>query len=161
VGRFLLLFALLVAVEMSLLVWLGEVLGPWPVLGIVLGTAFLGTSLAKREGLRVMVLYRETVALGRIPEEGLMGAALVALAGVLLVLPGVLSDLTGLLLLFPPTRRMIEKRVRRRMSRGMQPAAGAPVEPGREGDPWREAARRRRARTAESDAELVDDTDST
>jgi UPF0716 protein FxsA len=123
VGKYLFLaFTLGPLVELYLLLLVGQHVGLWPTVGLVFFTGLLGAVLAKQEGLRVVRRWQESVAQGRMPEEGILGGALVLVGGVLLITPGVLTDLAGLLLLLPPTRRWVAARVRRALERRM--AAG-------------------------------------
>lgn len=119
------LFVIVPFVEVYLLVLLGNALGFWPTILLILVTAALGAALGKREGLRVWGAWREALAAGRLPEEGVLGGVLVLVGGVLLITPGVLSDVTGLALLFPPSRRFIAKHVQQRMEKRM--AQGQPA----------------------------------
>lgn len=107
--RLVALFTLVPLVELYLLLWLGTVIGFWPTVGIVLTTALVGGFLAKREGLRVWNEWQKALSEMRIPEDGIISGLLVLVGGVLLVTPGVLTDITGLCLLFPPTRRVIAR----------------------------------------------------
>ena len=73
----------------------------------------MGSMLAKAEGARVVREIGKAQQEGRVPEEGLLAAALIMVAGVLLVIPGVITDVMGLVLLFPPTRRLVAGAARR------------------------------------------------
>ena len=115
-------FTVLPFIELYLLLAIGREVGFWPTVGGVLLTGLIGAWLAKKEGLRVLRRWQESLAQGRMPEEGLVGGVLVLVGGVLLVSPGVLTDVVGLFLLFPPTRRVVAALVRRRLERRM--AAG-------------------------------------
>lgn len=118
-GKLFALFAIVPLVEVYLLFVLGNAMGFWPTVLLILLTAGLGAALGKREGLRVWGAWREALAAGRLPEEGVLGGVLVLLGGVLLVTPGVLSDVTGLALLFPPSRRVVAKVVQRHLEKRM------------------------------------------
>lgn len=113
-GKLVLLFTIVPLVELYLLLFLGNLLGFWPTVLIVLLTGVVGAWLAKREGLRVFRQYRNALSEGRMPQEGVLGGLLVLVGGVLLVTPGVLTDITGLLLLLPPTRRVLAEHMRKR-----------------------------------------------
>jgi UPF0716 protein FxsA len=115
--KILVLLAATAIAELWLLLAIGRVIGLWATVGLLVGSAALGVSLAKREGFRVLTSWQEAVAGGRAPDEGLLSAALVLLGAVLLGVPGVLTDLAGLLLLFPPTRRALVRAVRGRFER--------------------------------------------
>ncbi len=117
------LFGLVPFVEVYLLLQIARHMGFMPTFAMVLVTGFVGVTLARREGLRVLGKWRETLAGGQVPEEGLLSALLVFLGGVLLVIPGVLTDLVGVLLLLPPTRRLVAAQVRRRLERSMRRGA--------------------------------------
>ncbi|WP_437970774.1 FxsA family protein [Sorangium sp. So ce260] len=123
-GKLILLFTAVPILELWLLLSIGDVIGFWPTVAIALGTAVLGAALAKREGLKVLASWRGAMAEGRVPDEGLTGGLLVLLGAALLVTPGVLTDVAGLLLLVPPVRRRIAAAVSERFERRMA-AAGA------------------------------------
>ncbi|WP_437290704.1 FxsA family protein [Sorangium sp. So ce406] len=134
-GKLILLFTVVPIVELWLLLSIGDVIGFWPTVALALGTAVLGAALGKREGLKVLAAWRGAMTEGRIPDEGLTGGLLVLLGAALLVTPGVLTDVAGILLLLPPTRRRIAALVRERLERrvaasaagfgGAGPGAGA------------------------------------
>ncbi|WNG34762.1 FxsA family protein [Archangium violaceum] len=115
-------FTVVPFIELYLLLAIGREVGFWPTVGMVLLTGFVGALLAKGEGVRVVRRWQESLAQGRMPEEGILGGVLVLVGGVLLVAPGVLTDVVGLLLLFPPTRKVVAALVRRMLERRM--AAG-------------------------------------
>lgn len=115
--KLLALFTIVPLVELALLIFIGERVGLWPTVGLVFVTGGLGAWLAKREGLRVLREWQASLARGQMPEEGVLGGLLVLVGGVLLITPGVVTDLTGLLLLLPPTRRLVAARVRKAVER--------------------------------------------
>ncbi|QRK04221.1 FxsA family protein [Archangium violaceum] len=119
---FFLAFTVVPFIELYLLLAIGREVGFWPTVGMVLLTGLVGALLAKGEGVRVIRRWQEALVQGRMPEEGILGGVLVLVGGVLLVAPGVLTDIVGLLLLFPPTRKVVAAIVRRRLERRM--AAG-------------------------------------
>ena len=122
-GKWLLvLFTVVPLVEFYLLMYVGSLIGFWPTVGIVLVTGLIGASLAKMEGARVMLEWQRELGQGRMPEEGVMGGLMVLIGGVLLVTPGVLTDLFGLSLLLPMTRRFYVRVARKRLEKSM--AAG-------------------------------------
>ena len=115
----LLAFIVVPFIELYLLLAIGREVGFWPMVAGVLFTGMVGAWLARKEGLRVLRRWQESLAQGRTPDEGLVGGVLVLVGGVLLVLPGVITDVIGLFLLFPPTRRLVAALVRRRLERRM------------------------------------------
>ena len=119
IGRLALLFLLVPAVELFLLIRMGQLVGFWPTLAFVILTGWAGAWLARLEGMRVLARFQQEVAMGRIPGQAIFDGAAVLLGGAFLVAPGVLTDVTGLALLFPPTRRLIQRWVRKRLERGI------------------------------------------
>lgn len=118
-----LLFTVVPFIELYLLLTMGRNVGLVPTLAFVIGTGLLGAFLARREGLRVLRDWQLSMAQGRIPTDGILSGALILVGGALLVAPGVLTDLTGMLLLIPPTRRFIAARIRRILERRAQTGA--------------------------------------
>lgn len=106
-GRLFLLFTVVPAIELFLLLQLGAWMGPLPTLLLILTTGLLGASLARQEGLSVLFQLSQEAQRGLPPGDRLAEGALIVAGGLLLVTPGVLTDLTGFLLIFGPTRRRI------------------------------------------------------
>lgn len=113
------MFVLVPLLELALLIRIGGVVGAWPTLALVAGTGLLGAAMARREGMRALVALQRDLAEGRLPASSLMSGAAVLVGGAFLLTPGVLTDLTGLLLLFPLTRRWAFRWARRRMEAGI------------------------------------------
>ncbi|RKT86819.1 UPF0716 protein FxsA [Saccharopolyspora antimicrobica] len=112
-----------VVAEIAVLVALGQAIGVLATLGLLVAGAVLGAWLLRREGRRTMVEFREAARLRRSPDREISDGVLIAAAGLLIILPGLLSDVAGLLLLFPPIRAVLRKRMLRaaeRRSKEMQ-----------------------------------------
>jgi UPF0716 protein FxsA len=109
-ARFLLLgLVALPIIEIALFIKVGQVIGLWPTLAVVIGAALLGGALLRQQGLAVLMQLRGNVAAGKLPGQTIADAALIGVAAVLLILPGFLSDVVGLSLLVPPIRAWIYK----------------------------------------------------
>src|SRR3954471_16143721 len=106
-----LLFIVLPLLEIMILVKIGVVTSFWVPIAIVVVTGVVGTALARREGWKVLARMREDVRTGQMPADSLIDGFLVLLAGILFVLPGVLTDIVGIGLLFPPTRQLVKRGV--------------------------------------------------
>lgn len=106
-------FTVVPAIELFLLLELGSLVGPLPTFALVLLTGVIGAWLARREGASVWRQLTADLANGLPPTGRVLEAALVVAGGVLLVTPGVLTDLLGIVFLFPPTRRWVAPRVGR------------------------------------------------
>lgn len=118
-SRLLLLFTVVLIVEIALLAWLGGRIGFWTTVGLVVGTAVLGSTLAQREGLSLLARFRSRVASGEMPGAELTDGLIILVSGVLLIAPGVLTDVVGLFGLLPPSRALIRKALTRRFQRGI------------------------------------------
>ena len=118
-GRLALLFVIVPVLELVLLIRIGQVVGLWPTLALVLLTGVTGAALARLEGMRVLFQFRRELAAGRIPGQALLDGISVLVGGAFLLTPGVLTDLAGFALLLPLSRRWIQRRVRKRLERGM------------------------------------------
>lgn len=127
-GKLLLLFTVIPVVELYLLITIGQNVGAGPTIALVLGTGFLGAWLARREGSRVLRSWQGSLARGELPKEGVVSSVLVLVGGVLLVTPGVVTDVMGLLLLLPWTRRWVAGAIRKRLEQrlAVQEVAGDP-----------------------------------
>jgi UPF0716 protein FxsA len=112
--RALLALLILGAAEIYLLLRMGAALGAGATFGILVGAAVVGYVAARAQGLAVLRRWCDATAAGATPEEGLTDGFLVLLGGVLLALPGPISDGLGVLLLIPPVRRRVTARIRRR-----------------------------------------------
>lgn len=97
------------------LVLVGSHLGFWPTVLLVLISGVVGAALAKGQTRSVWASIRRDLSEGRVPSQGLMDAALVFVAGGLLMAPGFLTDFLGLALLIPAARRPLKALVRRRL----------------------------------------------
>lgn len=106
-----LLFLIIVLpiVELIVLVKLGAWLGWIPTLALVLGAGLAGTAIARFEGWKAAMRMRQQMASGALPAAEMFDGLLIGAGGVLLVLPGVLSDVLGLLLLLPPMRKLVRR----------------------------------------------------
>ncbi|SFX61981.1 FxsA family protein [Marinospirillum alkaliphilum] len=103
------LFALLLwpLAEIWLLIKVGQQAGALNTLLLIIATAALGLLLVQLEWQRLMLLLREKLHQGEEPVGVLLETAAVGLAGVLLFIPGFISDWFGLLLLLPLTRKWL------------------------------------------------------
>jgi len=102
-----LLFTTVPLLELALLLWIGSHVGVLPTLALILSTGVLGASLARHQGLATWRRFQDALGQGRLPERELTEGLLILTAGAVLLTPGVLTDLTGFLLLVPPIRHRI------------------------------------------------------
>lgn len=110
------MFIIIPIVEFALLIEIGRRLGTIETLILIFGTGVAGAWLARLEGFRILHQIRRDLDAGRVPAEQLFDGVLVLLAGVALITPGLLTDIAGLLLLFPPTRYPVKAFIRRKLA---------------------------------------------
>lgn len=102
-------------VEITVLIQVGQWLGALNTIGLLLLVSVLGAWLVKRQGVGVMARIRQQRMAGQIPAAEVFDGALILVAGVLLLIPGFVTDALGLLLLFPPVRGGVRAFVSRRV----------------------------------------------
>lgn len=124
-ARLIILFTVVPLVELALLIKLGNVIGLWPTIFIVIGTGVLGAALARSQGTQVISAIRAEVAEGRPPTEGLINGLLVLVGGVVLLTPGLLTDLLGFSLLIPSTRNWFKKKLQSRLRKYAERSSGS------------------------------------
>jgi UPF0716 protein FxsA len=113
----LVLFIALPLIELVLLLEVGSMLGPLPTIGLVVLTGVIGATLARWQGLSLLLQLRRDLNEGRMPAPLLLDGVMIIVAGALLVTPGLLTDTFGFLLLVPPFRRILKAYVRARIER--------------------------------------------
>lgn len=114
--RLFLLFTLLPLAELYILVKIGSYFGVMAAVFIVIGTGFLGALLAKQQGLGVWVRIQNEMRQGRFPGNELIDGLLLFIAGVVLVTPGLITDIIGFLLLVPVTRHYFKSWIKDKLS---------------------------------------------
>jgi len=107
-GILLLLFIAVPITELIILIRLGQAFGFLATATLVLGTGLVGAVLARAEGLRTLRAMQREVKGGRVPGREILDGISVLVGGAMLLTPGLLTDVAGLSLLCPPTRRVIQ-----------------------------------------------------
>lgn len=106
-GRLFILFAILPILEIMLLINVSDNIGGWNTFAIVLITAFFGAYFVRREGANTLRDVQLKMSQGQMPGKELSEGLLLLVAGVLLVTPGFITDVVGLLFTIPFTRTPI------------------------------------------------------
>jgi UPF0716 protein FxsA len=120
---FLLGLAVVVVLELYVFVQAAQWLGFFAALLVVIVVSLAGVALVKREGLRTLRRFQQQARQGRLPSRELADAVTLLIAGGLLAFPGLVTDVVGLLLLTPPVRLV----VRRRLIRSVRGASGVVI----------------------------------
>ena len=110
--RLVLLFVLMSLVELAILVYLGIIIGVLYTILIVVATGILGAVMARSQGLATLSKIRSSLEQGTIPSNELFRGVLLIVGGLLLLTPGVITDIIGVALLVPQTRDIIGKWIR-------------------------------------------------
>lgn len=109
-----LFFTLIPMAELYILIHIGGIIGGLNTVLLVIITGFLGAYLARMEGLNTMIKVRRNLDQGLMPAEELLDAFIILVAGLVLITPGLLTDMAGLLLLWPPTRNKFKRFLRKK-----------------------------------------------
>ena len=113
-GRLLLLFLVVPIVDLALLVSVGGRIGLGPTVAVVVLTAVVGSWLARREGAGAWRRVQDKLRGGGLPGPELIDGVLILVSGTLLLTPGFLTDLVGILGLLPPSRAAARRWLRAR-----------------------------------------------
>lgn len=117
---FLLIVALIVVIplaELYVIVQVGQELGILPTIALLIVISAVGSALVKREGVRVYRDFVSAIRTGVEPTRQIVAGVCVLGAGVMFLAPGFFSDMVGIALLLPPTRRVVTQLVLRGSSR--------------------------------------------
>lgn len=115
--RLFLLFTIVPLAELYFLIKIGGYLGALNTILLLLATGFIGAALVRLEGLRTIRQIADTLSQGAVPAEEMIDGLLIFAAGVLLLTPGVLTDITALFLLVPFTRTLFKRWLRKKFDR--------------------------------------------
>lgn len=104
---FLLLFVGIPLLELYFLIQVGAQIGALPTIGLSIFTALLGGALVRLQGFSVLMRVRDAVGREQLPALEMLDGALLLAAGLVLLLPGFVTDVLGFLLLVPGLRRLL------------------------------------------------------
>ncbi len=121
-SRLFLLFIVVPAIELVLLIQMGQWIGTLPTVGLIVVTGIVGAYLARQQGLNVLTRIQQETQSGQMPAGALLDGAMILVAGAVLMTPGVLTDALGFLLLIPTTRKLLRqfawRQIQQMMARG-------------------------------------------
>ena len=117
------LFIVVPIAELYVIIQIGQAIGILPTIAILILDSVLGAALMRSQGRAAWMRFNRALAEGRVPGREVLDGALVIFGGALLLTPGFLSDILGLILLLPPTRALVRSVLVRRF--GPRIASGA------------------------------------
>ena len=97
-------------IEIYLFIKIGSQIGAFNTISLIFITAFLGVIYARYEGFNTLKSGMSQIVKNEMPVYEIISGAALAFAALLLILPGFATDLLGLLIIFPPTRKLILKK---------------------------------------------------
>ncbi|WHY55405.1 FxsA family protein [Peribacillus simplex] len=119
---FLMFIIAMPVVEIIVLLLSGNLIGFWPTLFLIVATGLIGAYLAKRQGMETWKKAQEQIRYGVMPGNEIIDGICIFIGAALLLSPGLISDIMGLILVFPPTRNLLKPIVIRfimnRMNKG-------------------------------------------
>ena len=119
-------FGVFALLEIVVLVWVSGQIGWWT-MALLIGTSLLGFFLLQREWRKTWKALSESLRSGQLPQGQMADASLVLTGGILLILPGLLSDVVGALLLLPFTRPFVKSAITWWAARTLQRSGNAPI----------------------------------
>ena len=118
-----LLFIVVPIAELAVIIQVGQIIGVWWTIGLLVVDSVLGSVLMRSEGRTAWRRFNEAAQAGRVPAREVLDGALVIFGGALLLTPGFITDFLGLVLLIPPTRALI-RRIARAAARASDGGVG-------------------------------------
>jgi len=102
--------------EIAVFIEVGGTIGVWPTIGLTIATALAGSLMLRHQGLAALMRARAQMDRGELPARELFEGMCLVLAGALLLVPGFVTDAIGLLLFFPPFRRLLRLLIARHVA---------------------------------------------
>lgn len=97
--------------EIVVFILVGQAIGVLWTVVLILAGVVVGAAMVRASGFALLTRLRADMAAGRTPERAMVASAMTAIAGVLFILPGFISDAVGLLLLLPPLQKALAARM--------------------------------------------------
>lgn len=110
-GKYVLLLLALPVAELLVLLQLADAIGGWRVLLLLVASGLIGAQIARMAGLQVIAQSKKAFATGSLPSESVVNGALLLLAAVLLITPGLITDVLAIVVLIPWSRRLVGKTI--------------------------------------------------
>ncbi len=104
-------------IEIYLFIKIGSQIGALPTISLIFMTAFIGVLYARYEGFNTLKSGMSQLIKNELPVYEIVSGAALAFAALLLILPGFATDILGLLIIFPPTRKLFLKNISKNYSK--------------------------------------------
>ena len=104
-----LLFILIPIIEITVLINVGQAIGTWYTVGLVLLSAFIGVNMLRYQGLSTLARAQQRISSGEMPAQEMVEGLVLAVGGALLITPGFVTDIIGFCCLIPATRQAFVK----------------------------------------------------
>ena len=124
-----LLFVLVPIAELAILIQVGQAIGVWWTVALLVADSVLGSVLMRSQGRATWRRFNEALQTGRVPAAEVLDGGLVIFGGACLLTPGFVTDLFGVVLLLPPTRAVVRRVLVRRFAHKMVTSATRPPRP--------------------------------
>ncbi len=118
--RLFLLFTIVPAAELWLLFQVGKTIGAFETIYLIILTGIIGAAMAKREGIKVIADLQNSMQQGQSPGIKLIEGLLVLVGGILLITPGIMTDLFGFSLILPLTRRALAPMIQKAATKNLK-----------------------------------------
>jgi UPF0716 protein FxsA len=119
-GKIFLLMILVPLVDFYILYAVSFKIDFWPTVALVILTGIVGHTLFKKQGMHILTSIKSELSQGQMPGDKIISGVIVLIGGVLLMTPGFLTDIVGILFLIPGVRRLIRSYFKGRMASGIQ-----------------------------------------
>ena len=110
------LFVVVPLVELYVIIQVGQAIGALPTIAILLADSILGSMLLRSQGRAAWRRFNAAIAQARVPAREVIDGVLIIFGGALLLTPGFVTDVVGVLLLLPPTRAVVRRLLGRRVA---------------------------------------------
>jgi UPF0716 protein FxsA len=120
------LFIVVPIAELAVIIQVGQLIGVWWTIALLLADSILGSMLMRSQGRLAWRRFNAAISEGRAPTREVLDGVLVIFGGALLLTPGFITDVFGLVFLIPPTRMLVRRLVVRRATLRVMEASRPP-----------------------------------
>ena len=122
-----LLFIAVPLAELAVIIQVGQWIGVWWTIALLLADSLAGSWLMRQQGRAAWRRFNAALQEGRVPGREVLDGALVIFGGAFLLTPGFITDVLGAILLIPPTRAIVRRVLARRLQHRVVVSGGRPT----------------------------------